>query len=242
MSEAAPLGAEIRQQLAAASTATLCTQLFKRGLRHQFIQGVGLMTPKAGPMIGEAFTLRNIPAREDLAGPDRLADPRHPQRRAIEECPAGAVLVIDCRQNRQTGALGDILITRLAQRGVAGVVTDGGMRDVTPMAEFTIPVYAACPSPPASFHGHLAVALQEPIACGEVAVFPGDILVGDREGVVVIPRQLAAEVAADAAAQEQLEAWVLGEVQAGRSIFGLYPPDEAARARYQAWRAAQGQG
>jgi regulator of RNase E activity RraA len=240
MTEPGPLDAAIRQQLAQTTTATLCTQLFKRGLRRQFVQGVGLMTPKAGMMIGEAYTLRNIPAREDLVGPARLADPANPQRRAIEECPAGAVLVVDCRQDRRAGTLGDILVTRLAERGVAGVVTDGGMRDVTPMAEFTIPVYAACPAAPASFHAHLAVALQVPVACGEVAVFPGDILVGDREGVVVIPRHLAAEIAADAAEQERLEAWILAEVQRGAATPGLYPPDAAARSRYEAWRRAQG--
>jgi regulator of RNase E activity RraA len=239
MAEAGPIGAEIRRLLAASSTATLCTQLFRRGLRRQLVQGCRLMTPAAGPLVGPAFTLRNIPAREDLDGPGMFAHD-HPQRRAIEECPAGAVLVIDCRREAAAGALGDILVTRLAARGVAGVVTDGGMRDVAAMAALAIPVYAAAPAPPASFHAHHAVDLQVPIACGEVAVFPGDIMVGDRDGVVVIPAHLAAEVAADAAAQEALEGWILGEVQAGGAVPGLYPPDAANQARYEAWRKGRG--
>ena len=237
MTESDVLTSEVKALFEKTTTATLCTQLFKRGLRNQFIQGVGLVTPKAGMMIGEAFTLRNIPAREDLDGPGKFDGRSHPQRRAIEECPSGAVLAIDCRKDQRSGALGDILVTRLADRGVAGVVTDGGMRDIVPMADFTIPVYAACASPPASFHVHHAVDLQVPIACGDVAVFPGDILVGDREGVTVVPRHLAAEVAADAAEQERLEHWVLKEVEKGQEIFGLYPPDDDNKKRYEAERS-----
>ncbi|MGI9436367.1 MAG: ribonuclease activity regulator RraA, partial [Geminicoccaceae bacterium] len=186
------------------------------------------------------FTLRNIPAREDLDGPGKFDGRQHPQRRAIEECPEGAVLAIDCRRDPRSGALGDILITRLADRGVAGVVTDGGMRDLAPMADFTIPVFAACASPPASFHIHHAVDLEVPIACGDAAVFPGDILVGDGEGVVVVPRHLAEEVARDSAEQETMESWVLAEVKKGRSIFGLYPPDDDNKKRYQASKSKQG--
>ena len=230
------LTSDIKALFETTTTATLCTQLFKRGLRNQFIQGVDLVTPKAGMMIGEAFTLRNIPAREDLDGPGKFDGRSHPQRRAIEECPAGAVLAIDCRKDRRSGALGDILMTRLADRGVAGVVTDGGMRDTVPMADIPIPVYAACPAAPASFHIHHAVDLQVPIACGDVAVFPGDILMGDQEGVVVVPRHLAAEVARDSAEQERLEHWVLEEVKKGQEIFGLYPPNDDNRKRYEAER------
>lgn len=236
MAEGAILTDDVRALFEASTTATLCTQLFKRGLRNQFIRNVGLVTPKAGTMVGEAFTLRNIPAREDLDGPGKFDGRTYPQRRAIEECPPGAVLVIDCRKDTRSGALGDILITRLADRGVAGVVTDGGMRDLAPMAAFTIPVYAAGAAPPASFHVHHAVDLQVPVACGDVAVFPGDILVGDSEGVVVVPRHLAAEVAVDSAEQERLESWVLEEVKKGKAIFGLYPPDEDNRKRYEAER------
>ena len=236
----AAVSSEIKNLFLETTTATICTQLFKRGLLNQFIQGVQLVTPKAEMMVGEAFTLRNIPSRADLDGPGMFDGREHPQRRAIEECPEGAVLAIDCRKDRRSGALGDILITRLSDRGVAGVVTDGGMRDVEPMAAFTIPVYAACPSSPASFHVHHAVDLQVPIACGDVAVFPGDILVGDREGVVVVPRHLAEEVARDSAEQETLESWVLAEVKKGQEIFGLYPPNDENRERYEAWKSAKG--
>ncbi len=232
----AGLSDEARRLLAEASTATLTTQLFKRGLRNTFIQGVRRLTAEAPVMVGEAFTLRMIPAREDLDHPDMFRGRDHPQRRAIEECPPGAVLVIDCRKEIRAGCLGDILIARLMRRGVAGVVTDGALRDTPQIIPLAYPVYAGGAAAPASFGLHHAVDLQQPIACGDVAVFPGDVLVGDAEGVVVIPRHLADEVARDAAEQERLEAWILEEVRAGTSIFGLYPPDDEARRRYDAWR------
>jgi regulator of RNase E activity RraA len=233
----AGLGEDTRRLLGQTTTATLTTQLFKRGLRNTFIQGVGLLTPNASRMVGEAYTLRMIPAREDLDHPDMFRGREYPQRRAIEECPAGSVLVIDGRGQTRGGILGDILITRLMKRGAAGVVTDGAMRDTPPILGLAYPVYAAGAAAPASFGVHHAVDLEVPIACGGVAVFPGDVLVGDAEGVVVIPAHLAEEVARDAAEQERLEAWILDEVQAGHGIFGLYPPDDANRERYQAFRA-----
>ena len=232
------LAEETRRLLELTTTATLTTQLFKRGLRNTFIQGVRRLTSAHAVMVGEAYTLRMIPAREDLDHPGMFADRSHLQRRAIEECPAGAVLAIDCRKDTRGGCLGDILIARLLERGVAGVVTDGAMRDTPQIEALEIPVYAGGAAAPASFGVHHAADLNQPIACGDVAVFPGDILVGDAEGVVVIPRHLADEVARDAAEQEQLESWILKEVRAGKGIFGLYPPDAAALARYRAWRDA----
>ena len=229
------LSEETRRLLELTSTATLTTQLFKRGLRNTFVQGVRRLTPGAPVMVGEAFTLRMIPAREDLDHPGMFTD-RHPQRRAIEECPAGAVLAIDCRKDIRGGSLGDILIARLMERGVAGVVTDGALRDTPQIEPLAFPVYAGGAAAPASFGIHHAVDLDQPIGCGDVAVFPGDVLVGDAEGVVVIPRHLADEVARDGAEQEQLESWILKEVKSGKGIFGLYPPDDEARARYQSWR------
>jgi regulator of RNase E activity RraA len=229
---------DTRRLLELTTTATLTTQLFKRGFRNTFVQGVRRITPLPTVMVGEAFTLRMIPAREDLDHPDMFRDRRHPQRRAIEECPPGAVLAIDCRKEVRGGCLGDILIARLLERGVAGVVADGALRDVPQIEALAIPVYAGGAAAPASFGIHHAVDLDQPIACGDVAVFPGDVLVGDGEGVVVIPRHLADEVARDAAEQEQLESWILKEVKSGKGIFGLYPPDDEARARYQAWRDA----
>ena len=232
------LAEETRRLLELTTTATLTTQLFKRGFRNTFVQGVRRLTPEAPVMVGAAFTLRMIPAREDLDHPGMFTDRSHPQRRAIEECPADAVLAIDCRKDARGGCLGDILIARLMERGVAGVVADGAMRDVPQIAPLAFPVYAAGAAAPASFGIHHAVDLNQPIACGDVPVFPGDVLVGDAEGVVVIPRHLADEVARDAAEQEQLESWILREVKAGKGIFGLYPPDDDTRARYQAWREA----
>jgi regulator of RNase E activity RraA len=234
----AGLSNETRRLLELTTTATLTTQLFKRGLRNTFVQGVRRLTPGAPVMVGEAFTLRMIPAREDLDHPNMFTDRSHPQRRAIEECPAGAVLAIDCRKDTRAGCLGDILIARLSERGVAGVVADGALRDTPQIETLAIPVYAGGAAAPASFGIHHAVDLNLPIACGDVPVFPGDVLVGDAEGVVVIPRDLADEVARDGAEQEQLESWILKEVKAGKGTLGLYPPDDETRARYQAWRAA----
>ena len=232
----AGLAETTRRRLTEASTATLTTQLFKRGLRNTFIQGVRRLTAEAPVMVGEAYTLRMIPAREDLDHPDMFRGHDPPQRRAIEECPPGAVLVIDCRKETRAGCLGDILIARLMQRGVAGVVTDGALRDTPQIIPLAYPVYAGGAVAPASFGLHHAVDLQQPIACGDVAVFPGDVLVGDAEGVVVIPRHLVDEVAEAAAEQERLEAWILEEVRAGAGIFGLYPPDDDARRRYETRR------
>ena len=232
----AGLSDETRRLLELTSTATLTTQMFKRGLRNTFVQGVRRLTPGAPVMVGEAFTLRMIPAREDLDHPGMFTDRSHPQRRAIEECPPGAVLAIDCRKNTRGGCLGDILIARLMERGVVGVVTDGAMRDTPQIEPLAFPVYAGGAAAPASFGIHHAVDLDQPIGCGDVAVFPGDVLVGDAEGVVVIPRHLVDEVARDGAEQEQLESWILKEVKSGKGIFGLYPPDDEARARYQSWR------
>jgi regulator of RNase E activity RraA len=231
----ASLKPETRVKFKTVSTATLCTALYKKGLRQQFIQDVHPLSPETGTMVGEAFTLRYIPAREDLNGPGEYED-HHPQRRAIEECPPGAVLVADCRRDVRAACGGDILLTRLATRGVGGMVTDGGMRDVVNIAKLAMPVYIGAPSAPASFHGHAAIDANVPIACGDVPVYPGDVLVGDCDGVIVIPRHLADEVARDSIEQERLEAWVLDEVRAGHGIFGLYPPNEATRARYEATR------
>ena len=225
----------IPRALELTTTATLTTQLFKRGFRNTFIQGVRRLTAAHAVMVGEAFTLRMIPAREDLDHPGMFGNRSHPQRRAIEECPPGAVLAIDCRKDIRGGCLGDILCARLLERRRR---RGHRWRDARcpPDETLAIPVYAGGAAAPASFGIHHAVDLNQPIACGDVAVFPGDVLVGDREGVVVIPRHLADEVARDGAEQEQLDSWILKEVRAGKGIFGLYPPDDATRARYQAWR------
>jgi len=174
-----------RDRLRTVSTATLCTALFKRGLRNQFIQDVRPLNPSHPSMVGEAFTLRYIPAREDLNSLAVFQDRRHPQRRAVEECPPGAVLVIDSRKDPRAASAGGILVSRLMMRGVAGIVTDGGLRDSPEIARLAIPAYHNRPSAPTNLTHHQAIDINVPIGCGDVAVWPGDIVVGDAEGVVV---------------------------------------------------------
>jgi regulator of RNase E activity RraA len=232
---------ETRDKLKTVSTATLCTALFKRGLRNQFIQDVRPLNPQGSPMVGEAFTLRYIPAREDLNPISVFQDRAHPQRKAVEECPPGAVMVIDSRKDARAASAGSILVTRLMKRGVAGVVTDGGFRDSPEIAQLDIPAYHNRPSAPTNLTLHQAMDINVPIGCGDVPVFPGDVVVGDREGVVVIPAHLADEIAGEAVEMTAFEDFVTEEVMKGRSILGLYPAtDEQARVDFAAWRKAKG--
>ena len=233
---------ETLELLRGVSTATLTTQLFKRGFRNVFMQGVRPLGPLSGNLVGPAFTLRNIPAREDLDQIGGLADPEHPQRKAIETTPAGHVLVIDCRGDARVACGGDILMTRLKVRGAAGMVSDGGVRDSGPISDMGFPVFCAGPSAPLNIVLHHAIDIDVPIGCGGVAVYPGDVIVGDRDGVVVIPRALADEVAADGAEQEALEAFVLSRIAGGAALSGTYPPNEATRAAFEAWRSSAKQG
>ena len=225
-----------RKQLAACSSATLSTQLFKHGLLNQVMQGVSRLTPGAPTLVGEAFTLRNIPAREDIDHIGVYEDPAHPQRKAIETAPKGSVLVIDCRGDARSASAGGILVRRLEVRGVAGLVTDGGLRDTPEIAARNFPVYCKAPAAPISLIGHHAVESNVPIACGGVAVYPGDIIVGDGEGVIVIPHAIADQVAADTFEQEKLEEFVQEEIASGRPLPGTYPPNAATKARYEAWK------
>jgi regulator of RNase E activity RraA len=227
------------QQLKRASTATLTTQLFKRGLRNVYLQGVHRMSKAGVNLVGEAFTLRYIPAREDLDHVGVFENPEHPQRKAIEVVPPGQVLVMDCRRDTRAASAGSILLTRMQVRGVAGVVSDGGLRDSDAIAGMEFPVYGAGASAPLNLAVHHAVDLNVPIGCGGVAVFPGDVVVGDAEGVVIVPAHLAAEVARDASEQEQLEVFVLQEVADGRALPGTYPPNADTLARYRLWREQQ---
>ncbi|MEY4750209.1 MAG: hypothetical protein RIQ60_2423 [Pseudomonadota bacterium] len=232
---------DTRAQLMGVSTATLCTALFKRGLRNQFIQDVHPLNPGLPNMVGEAYTLRYIPAREDLNPISVFLDPRHPQRVGVEECPPGAVMVIDSRKDARAASAGGILVARLMQRGVAGVVTDGGFRDSPDIAKYSMPAYHHRPSAPTNLTLHQAMDLNVPIGCGDVAVFPGDVVVGDGEGVIVIPAHLADEVAAEAVEMTAFEDFVQEKVMQGRSVIGLYPPtQEASRTEFAAWRAAKG--
>ena len=231
------LSDKARAQLKKVSTATLTTVLFKRGLRNTYIQGIGPLNPDAPPMVGEAYTLRYIPAREDLDVIEVFKDPSHPQRKAVEAIPPGHVLVMDCRGDASVASAGSILVTRMMVRGAAGVVSDGGLRDSPEIAKLPFPTYCQGGSAPTNLIKHHAVDLNVPIGCGGVPVFPGDILVGDGEGVVVIPANIAEEVAMDAAEQDLFETFVSEKVREGQSIFGLYPPDAANKAAYEAWRA-----
>ena len=232
---------DTRRQLLGVSTATLCTALYKRGLRNQFIQDVRPLNPGLPNMVGPAFTLRYMPAREDLNTLAVFQNRQHPQRQAVEQCPPGAVLVMDSRKDARAASAGGILVSRLMVRGVAGVVTDGGFRDSPEIAKLAIPAYHQRPAAPTNITLHQAIAINEPIGCGDAPVFPGDVIVGDAEGVIVIPAHLADEVATEAVEMTAFEDFVQERVLAGQSILGLYPPtDEQCRLDYAAWRGSRG--
>lgn len=230
-----------REKLRTVSAATITTALFKRGLRNNFIQNVHRLNPAAGTMVGEAYTLRYIPAREDVDFLEGFTDPEHPQRKAVENCPPGHVFVIDSRKDPRAASAGGILVTRLMKRGVAGIVTDGGLRDAPEIAELGIPAYHQRPSSPTNLTLHHACDIDVPIGCGDVPVYPRDIIVGDGEGVAVIPAHLANEVAEEAFEMTAFEDFVTEEVRNGAPTVGLYPPTkEETHAKYAAWRKANG--
>lgn len=236
-----PLSHSTRDKLKTVSTATLCSALFKRGLRHQFIQNVLPLNSNLPNMVGEAFTLRYMPAREDLNPMSVFQDPKHPQRVAIEECPPGAVLVIDSRKDARAASAGSILITRLMVRGAAGAVTDGGFRDSPDIAALPFPTYHQRPSAPTNLTVHQAIDINVPIGCGDAPVFPGDVIVGDREGVVVIPAHMADEIADEAIEMTAFEDFVTEEVLKGRPTIGLYPPtQQQSKDDFAVWRQARG--
>ena len=230
-----------RDKLKTVSTATLCTALFKRGLRNQFIQDVHPLNPGLPNMVGPAFTLRYIPAREDLNPMTVFLDPKHPQRVAVEQCPEGAVMVFDSRKDARAASAGGILVSRLMKRGAAGAVTDGAFRDSPDIAKLPFPTYHHRPSAPTNLTLHQALDINVPIGCGDVAVFPGDVVVGDAEGVIVLPAHLADELADEAVEMTAFEDFVQEKVMEGRSILGLYPPtQEQTRTDFAAWRAQHG--
>ena len=231
--------ADTRDVLQRVTTATLQMQLMKRGIRRCVMRGVrALDAHAAGRVVGPAYTLRFVPLREDRDPLARLGDSDNPARRAIEDCPEGHVLVMDARGVAQCGTMGDILAMRLKVRGVAGVVTDGGVRDAVAVRGVGLPVFCAGPAAPATPSEHIPADRQVPVACGGVAVFPGDVLVGDGDGVIVIPQALVGEVAAGAAEQEGIEEFILELVRAGRPVIGTYPPGDAVREEYARWLQA----
>jgi regulator of RNase E activity RraA len=219
------------------STATLTTVLLTKGLRNVWIRGAFPLQATASRLVGPAFTLRFIPAREDLATPQAWANPVS-TRAAIEAMPAGAVAVIDAGGCRDAGVFGDILCGRMVKRAVAGLVTDGVLRDRAGVDATGLPVWAAGIAAPPSVAGLTFVGWQQPVACGGVAVFPGDLLVADLDGAVVIPAALVEEITPLAIEQERFETWVVREVEAGVPLPGLYPPDSETRRRYERARSA----
>ena len=220
------------------STATLTTVLLKKGLRNVWMRGTKPIRPGQPRVVGEAFTLRFVPAREDLATPASWASPIS-TRAAIEAMPEGCIAVADAMGVLDAGIFGDILCARMAKRGVAALVTDGVMRDAVGVLGTGLPVWCDGIAAPPSVAGLTFVGWQEPIACGGVAVFPGDVVVVDEDGAVLIPAAYLDAVLAEAPEQEQMEAWIMTEVDRGVELPGLYPMNEATKARYQAWKDAQ---
>ena len=229
--------AELSDKLKMASTATLTSVLRNKGLHNTFMHDVVPLQSDAR-MVGRAFTLRYIPAREDLdeVPLDNLKDV---QRIGIEQIGAGDVLVIDARGDASAGTMGSILAARIQVRGCTGVVTDGAYRDSPTIAASGLPAYAAAMNAHTNKTVHHPSEIQVPIACGGVAVFPGDLIVGDGEGVVVIPVHLAEAVAAEGEEMEKKERFIMEKIRGGASIVGTYPPDEATLAEYRAWKDAK---
>ncbi len=226
----------VREQLRTVNVSTLTTCLFRRGFRSRLIDGVRPINVGAARMVGEAFTLRFIPAREDIDVMAAYADETHVQRRAMEECPAGNVLVIDAGGDASAASAGDNMLGRLKARGVEGAVTDGGFRDTPDIEKLSFPAFHQRPGPAVASIRFHAADLGLPIGCGGVAVYPGDIVVGDPEGVVVIPRELAGEIADEASEMTTYDEFVSEKVAEGRSLFGLYPATADSRVEFEAWR------
>ncbi len=240
MTDHEPIADVTRQCLLRVSTATLSSQLLKRGFRQLVPRDVRPLRPDLR-LVGQAYTLRYLPAREDVERGD-YDNLTNKQRLAVEAISPGEVLVIDARGNTLAGTLGNILATRIKMRGAAGIVTDGAFRDTPGVRAIDLPTYAAGAHPNVSSTVHYPADLNVPIACGGVTVFPGDVIVGDAEAVIVIPRAIADDVARDALEQEEREAYILWRIQRGDSIVGVYPPNEHALAAYEAWRRTAREG
>ena len=228
------LDPDLVRVLSGITTATLTTVLLKKGLRNVWMRGTKPLQRGQPRLVGRAFTLRFVPAREDLATPASWGAPIS-TRAAIEAMPAGCIAVVDAMGVVDAGIFGDILCARMKKRGVAGLVTDGVIRDLAGVLTTQLPVWCQGTAAPASVTGLTFVAWQEPIGCGGVAVFPNDVVVVDDDGAVLIPAALLDEVVTAAVEQERLEGWIMSEVDAGTALPGLYPPNEESKARYEAW-------
>ena len=218
--------------LADVSTATLTTVLLKKGLRNVWIRGAFPIAPGLPRLVGRAFTVRFIPAREDLATPESWGSPKS-SRAAIEQMPASCIAVVDAMGVHDAGIWGDILCARMAKRGVTALVTDGAVRDLAGVLGTGLPIWAAGAAAPPSVAGLTFADWQQPVACGGVAVFPGDVIVADQDGAVVIPAAVVNEIVDAAVEQERFEGWIMQEVNNGAVLLGLYPPDAENKARYE---------
>ena len=231
------ISADAFAKLRTVSTATLTSQLIKRGFHNTFLTGLYPLLPNLR-MVGYAFTLRYIPTREDLV--DTLYDnTKNIQRIAVESVNGDDILVMDARGDVRAATLGNILATRLKARGAAGLVTDGALRDTPNFKSIELPAYIKAPNATTSFEVHHHIDINVPIACAGVAIMPGDIMVGDGEGVVAIPSQVAEEVAHDAYEQERMEEFIQNKVAQGASILGVYQPNDETKAEYAAWRKSR---
>lgn len=235
------LDARARSFLEQVSTATLTTRLMARGLRNTFMPGLAALGDHGRTMVGVAFTLRYIPAREDIDVLSAFDDYDHPQRAAMEQAPPGSVLVMDSRGDDRAASAGHILMTRLQARGVAGMVTDGAVRDSGEIARMNFPVFVKSRAAMTNLALHHAVDLNVPIACAGVPVYPGDVLVGDEDGVVCVPRHLVDELAEQAFQQEKVERFLLRRIQEGHPLRGTYPPDEQTLALFRLQADSQDQ-
>jgi len=233
-----PLDAHVVATLSAVTTATLTTVLLKKGLRNVWLRGARPLAPFKSRLVGRAFTLRFVPAREDLATPASWGAPIS-TRAAIEAMPAGCIAVVDAMGVTDAGIFGDILCARMKKRSVAGLVTDGAIRDLEGVLGTGLLVWCQGTAAPASVARLTFVGWQEPIACGGVAVFPNDIVVVDADGAVLIPAALLDEVIPVAVEQERFEGWIMSQVEAGVPLPGLYPPNEEQKRRYDEWAAAR---
>ena len=233
--EAEPLDPKAAAILSGVSTATLTTVLLKKGLRNVWMRGTKPLRPGQPRVVGRAFTLRFVPAREDLATPEAWSSPIS-TRAAIEAMPEGCVAVVDAMGCTDAGIFGDILCARMAKKRLAALVTDGVVRDLAGVLGTGLPVWCNGAAAPPSVAGLTFVNWQEPIGCGGVAVFPNDVVVVDDDGAVLIPQALLDAVVEAAAEQEALESWIMGEVEKGAALPGLYPPNAENKARYEASR------
>jgi regulator of RNase E activity RraA len=227
----------VRDKLAGVSISCIANCLLRRGFRNVYMAGVRPLDASQPRLVGPAFTLRFIPAREDVDSLANYASDENIHRRAVEECPPGAVLVIDAQGCLRASSAGDLMVGRLQARGAAGIVTDGGFRDTGPMRRLGFPAYHRQPTTPATPIAMHPLELNRPIGCAGVAVYPGDVLVGDEDGIVVIPLHVVEEIAAEAEGVEDFEKFAEREIAKGRSIFGLFPPSEATRKEYEDWVA-----